>query len=121
MSTTEYSIADLFAFVKAYDKVFSSKPVNKMLLNDDGMPKILYHGTRNSFTVFNTNRIGENYSGWSKYGYGFYFSETFEDVEHWAIMSLGLDDIKVMPVYLKMENPLVIDQGEFGNNEDVYE
>jgi len=47
------SIADLFAFVKEYDKKFSPKPVNKMLLNVDGTPKVMYHQTEERFDGYN--------------------------------------------------------------------
>lgn len=39
-STTVYSISDLFSLVKKYDKNFHPKPVNKLLLNEDGTPKV---------------------------------------------------------------------------------
>ena len=44
-----YSISDLFDFVKRYDAEFKPNPVNPLLLNDDGTPKVLYHGTRADF------------------------------------------------------------------------
>ena len=40
-----YSISDLFKIVKQHDKNFHPKPVNQALLNEDGTPKVLYHGT----------------------------------------------------------------------------
>ena len=47
-----YNIPDLFEFVKRYDPEFKPKPVSKHLLNADGTPKVLYHGTRSQFTTF---------------------------------------------------------------------
>ena len=48
------SISDLYALVKQYDKDFSSKPANPDLLNEDGTPKVFYHGSKKNggFTVF---------------------------------------------------------------------
>lgn len=47
------SIANLFSLVKQYDKKFNPKPVNPVMLNDDGTPKVFYHGTPNgTFNVF---------------------------------------------------------------------
>ena len=41
-----YSISDLYKFVKTFDEEFSSTPVaNAFLLNDDGSPRVVYHGT----------------------------------------------------------------------------
>lgn len=53
-STTTYSVADVYSFVKQYDKEFTSAPeVNPRLLNKDGTPKVFYHGTPNAtFTEF---------------------------------------------------------------------
>lgn len=47
------SISDLFNLVKTFDKDFyAGKSVNPLLLNDDGMPKVVYHGSNTDFTVF---------------------------------------------------------------------
>lgn len=43
-STTVYSIAQLFDFVNTYDKNFKPKPVNPIVLNEDGTPKVFCHG-----------------------------------------------------------------------------
>ena len=51
------SIADLVAFVKSYDKYFSAAPeVSKAILNDDGTPKVFYHGSIADFTVFDIKK-----------------------------------------------------------------
>ena len=48
------SISDLYALVKQYDKDFKPKTVNPALLNEDGTPKMFYHGAKKNggFTVF---------------------------------------------------------------------
>lgn len=53
-TATTYSISDLHRFVKQYDKDFSPHPVNPALLNEDGTPKVFYHGSKKNggFTVF---------------------------------------------------------------------
>lgn len=52
ISTTKYSVADLYRFVKCFDRDFLPNPVNPLLLNKDGTPKIFYHGTTEKFTTF---------------------------------------------------------------------
>lgn len=52
-----HSISDLFNFVKTYDSGFEPHPVNEVLLNDDGTPKVFYHGSGTRFTTFNVNEI----------------------------------------------------------------
>lgn len=47
------SISNLYEIVKSFDKDFSSSPeVNEKMLYEDGTPKVFYHGTKESFTVF---------------------------------------------------------------------
>lgn len=47
------TVADLFSAVKSLDKNFAPKPVNPLFLNEDGTPKVFYHGTPSGdFEVF---------------------------------------------------------------------
>jgi hypothetical protein len=47
------NIADLYQLVKKYDKNFKpGKSVNEAMLNEDGTPKVFYHGTNEDFSVF---------------------------------------------------------------------
>ena len=55
------TISDLFALVKRYDKNFNPKSVNPLLLNKDGTPKVMYHGTDKTFSVFNKGDIGYHF------------------------------------------------------------
>ena len=45
-TASDISIADLFAFVKQYDKEFSPKPVNELMLDENKEPRVFYHGTK---------------------------------------------------------------------------
>ena len=83
------NISDLFSFVKQYDKEFNPKPVNPLVLNEDGTPKVFYHSTNESFTVF---KKGER-AGLS--GKGIYFSPYQQNFYGRNSMS----------VYLKIKNP----------------
>ena len=73
-STTTYSISDLFGFVKQYDAEFSPKPVHKVLLNEDGTPKVFYHGTSERFSAFSVDEIAAREGS-------FFFAENQEDAE----------------------------------------
>lgn len=67
------SISDLFEFVKRKDKNYVSAPeVNKNLLNEDGTPKVFYHGTYASFTEFKPEEIAEREGS-------YFFAENCED------------------------------------------
>ena len=54
-------IADLYDFVKTYDKDFKpGKAVDKSVLNEDGTPKVFYHGTDADFSVFDPTKSRSN-------------------------------------------------------------
>lgn len=51
------SIAQLYSLVKTFDKNFhAGKSVNPALLNEDGTPKIMYHGTDADFDAFDMSK-----------------------------------------------------------------
>ncbi len=96
---TEISVAEIFNFVKendiAYEKdskrpvFFSPKPVNPVLLNEDGMPKVFYHGTGERFTEFSDDEM-------SPVEGSFFFAENREDAQAYGK--------NVMAVYLAGNN-----------------
>ena len=86
VSTTVYSISDLYGFVKKFDNEFSPAPdVNPVLLNEDGTPKVFYHGTNSQFTSFSPEEMS------SREG-SYFFAENKEDAAAYGKY--------VMPVYL---------------------
>ena len=65
-STTAYTISDLYSFVKRFDKDFTAAhEVNPALLNEDGTPKVFYHGTADHFTEFLPGKRGANTGAYS--------------------------------------------------------
>lgn len=66
------SIFKLHELVNTYDKNFNPKPVSKELLNEDGTPKVVYHGTDEALTVFDKEKSNNRYV-WGK---GLYFSKS---------------------------------------------
>ncbi len=65
------SISDLYALVKGYDKDFKSQPSSKVV-NADGTPKVVYHGTNADFWTFSLANRGKN---GEKLGVGYYFGD----------------------------------------------
>ncbi len=63
------SVSDLYALVKGYDKDFKSQPSSKVV-NTDGTPKVVYHGTNADFWTFSLANRGKN---GEKLGVGYYF------------------------------------------------
>ena len=67
------SIADLYALVKTFDKDFSAAPnVSEAVLNEDGTPKVFYHGTNAEFTEFKPEEIAAREGS-------YFFAENRED------------------------------------------
>ena len=90
---TTYSISDLYSLVKTYDKDFTpAHDVSPELLNEDGTPKVVYHGTGANFTVFKS----ENGTYW--------FSESIDYAEAMAYERAGKNG-RVGAFYLDMKNP----------------
>ncbi len=73
ISTSTISIADLHGLVKQFDKEFSPKDVNPILLNEDGTPKVFYHGTDGDFNSFSREKRGSRGKALN-FGMGFYFT-----------------------------------------------
>lgn len=86
------SISDLFKFVKSFDKNFSPKESSKVV-NEDGTPKVMYHGSPNDFSVFDLKKA--HYSG--TFGKGFYFTDS---------NSHALTYGNLYEVYLDVKNPV---------------
>lgn len=81
------SISDLFSLVKQYDSEFKPKPVHKALLNEDGTPKVLYHGTE-------AKRIRKFKSAINWFSVAKRYAEAFGE--------------KTYSVYLNIKNPLYV-------------
>lgn len=105
-SATEYRVADIFEFVKRFDKDFpAGKAVNPALLNEDGTPKVVYHGTNSeAFTVFDSDKSGRAKK--NVLGDGYYFAAEEESATHYGE--------HVMPVYLDIKNPYKVYAREGG-------
>lgn len=83
------SISDLYALVKRYDKYFKSQPSSKVV-NADGTPKIVYHGTTAEFNTFERGDIG-------------FHVGTLEQAENRID---GSKDGRIMELYADIKNPL---------------
>ena len=102
-TVSDISIADLFKFVKSCDDKFNPTAVNPLLLNEDGTPKVFYHGTSAEFSVFDIEKAGQNWHGDSRLGKGFYFANTEHEALQWT------EGTNVVKAYLNLKNPLNVD------------
>ena len=106
MKTTAYSVADLYKFVKLYDKDFSAGPeVSEAALNPDGTPKVFFHGTRSEFDEFLKSTAGRSSTPALA---GFWFTDSKAGALAFAENTwYGDKDATVYDVYLSMRNPKI--------------
>lgn len=69
-SATKYTVADLFDIVKNYDPEYKPNECSE-IVNTDGTPKIMYHGSPAQFTIFDKSKAKSS----GLYGKGFYFTD----------------------------------------------
>lgn len=81
------TVSDLFASVKMGDSSFKPKPASKVV-NPDGTPKEVYHGTVYDFTIFDG---------------GAFFTDDYFNADGYASGEI------VLETFLKIERPLIID------------
>lgn len=123
------TVSDLFTAVKRMDANFIPKPSSKVV-NDDGTPKVVYHGTNYLFWEFDLTKSGSNYGEVSE-GLFFFtnkknaYPDSAADYAREAVKRKGGDE-RIVEAYLKIEKPLRLDSKGyltpveyFDNNADV--
>ena len=108
-SVDAISIADLVSLVKTFDKDFTPAPeVHEKMLNEDGTPKVFYHGTRKEngeFWEFDYTKAKKKGGlGFKSLGQGNYFTSHKLD-------GTELYGSRVIEAYLSIRTPLVMEQG----------
>lgn len=98
---TVHTVADLFALVKRMDANFKPNSASKVV-NADGTPKVVYHGTNKDFTAF------QSASGM------YWFSESKDYAEEMAHERRGKN---VIGAYLNIKNPYItkLSPNQFSN------
>lgn len=100
-ANTIHTVSNLFAAVKRMDANFNPTPSSKVV-NADGTPKVVYHGTNKDFTVF------QSASGM------YWFSESKDYAEEMAHERRGKN---VIGAYLNIKNPYItkLSPNQFSN------
>ncbi len=78
----QYTVSQLFQLVKQNDTNFNPKPVGKVV-NEDGTPKVVYHGTAEEFFAFDKNLRGIN-TGAQSSKRAFFFTSSRRVAEGYA-------------------------------------
>lgn len=89
---------------------------NTKVVNENGLPKVVFHGTGADILRFDPAMIGEG-ADWNKSGTdAFWFSSSETVSETFAKLT---DSPAIMPVFLKLENPLVVDSEQWARRFDT--
>lgn len=86
---------------EAFKKWFGDSKV----VDENGEPMVVYHGTGSSFSSFDPETIGNNF--YESEGGGFFFAQKRRSASNYAELNSG-DSKNVMPVYLQLQNPLTV-------------
>ncbi len=106
-TTTISSIADLVSIVKQFDPQYAPNPSSR-IVNPDGTPKIMYHGTRaenGEFYVFDASKaVRKGGLGLMSMGKGNYFTaKQLDGTERYGS--------RVIAAYLDIKKPFVYNGG----------
>lgn len=89
------------------------------VVDGEGKPLVVYHGSADEFTTFDKSRLGSN-TGYGDALAGFHFAESRADADFYATMSAqkrGVQDGGVIrPFFLAIKNPLVVGVDETSGN-----
>lgn len=80
------------------------------VVDANGEPLVVYHGTASDITAFDIGRSGESTGNTGFYGAGAYFSEDADYASGFSFWARRSDDQapNVVPVYLSLKNPAYI-------------
>jgi hypothetical protein len=93
-------IADGFAKQQAFWRWFGDSKV----IDSDGRPLVVYHGTQDDITAFDENKGIKNDPGWL--GRGFYFTTNPDTARYYATNAkVGKAEPNILPVYLRLVDP----------------
>ena len=74
-------------------------------LDEQGQPRVFYHGTRDSFDIFDLDHPNRKDTGWL--GDGFYLGDDTRMADSYANIKRGAGDPNVMPLYAAFHNPYI--------------
>lgn len=75
----------------------------------EGEPLVVYHGTNATFDAFDPAKVGSAYGTDDQ---GFFFTSSEREADLWAERAPNAQTPRVMPVYLSMAKPWIVDAPE---------
>jgi len=93
---------------------------NSKVVDENGEPLVVYHGTGASFDAFNKSKIGKNYKADD---YGFFFSSSASEASEYGegyVEYHKEGNSNVIPVFLNLKNPY-IEEALYCNAHQAYD
>ena len=91
------------------------------VVDADGKPLVVYHGTSSDVTEFSIDELGKAMGNTGYYGAGHYFTEDAEQASRYAgaanMRATGEAGPSLIPAYLSIKNPLEINGGRYASPE----
>jgi hypothetical protein len=113
LTAEQYKLVRTPAFKKWFGD-WENEPANaSKVIDENGEPLVVYHGSPNNFSVFDKTKQGTN-TDEGIFGNGFYFSTDLEYAKTYSNRGYSKGYVKYF--FLNIKNPLfvnVITQGEF--------
>lgn len=107
------------------DKNFQNWFKGSKVVDKNGKPLVVYHGTKSDFDTFNIKEAGKTDAG--LIGKAFYFTPSGEqassfsenDMYGWMGAENEIKAPNVMPVYVSIQNPFIIEDGILPHNKQM--
>ena len=107
LNATQYELVRTPAFKKWFGD-WENDPANaSKVVDENGEPLVVYHGTNSDFTKFNLEKVGSNVD-YGMWGSGFYFSPLRSFSKYYGS--------KILKLFLNIRNPFVRNPNLQGSN-----
>ena len=106
LNAEQYALVRTLQFKAWFGDWENAPERSSKVVDENGEPLVVYHGSANKFNVFDKKRVGENYFE-SKQG-GFFFTQKLNTAKNYARLHTNLEnDGFVYYCFLNIRNPLV--------------
>lgn len=121
LTPEQYRLVRTPAFKKWFGDWENYPEIASKVVDENGEPLVVYHGTKNKFNVFDLSHFGKTDTGF--FGKGFYFTssketaETYASITEWdKINDTYNENGIVLSCFMNLKNPVIVkSKGDFIN------
>jgi hypothetical protein len=104
LTTEQYNLVRTPEF-KAWFGDWEHDPQNASKVVDyNGEPLVVYHGTTKTFTIFDKNKIN-NSTGFGDFGAGFYFTSSYGTAKYYTLKTSIVDERIILNSFMNIRKP----------------